>query len=60
MKEKLTQVKDYVIKHKKQILIGTGVVCVAVVGVCLYKHMNKVEVYEDVEELTGGTIEEVK
>ena len=60
MKEKLTQVKNYVIKHKKQFLIGTGVVCVAMIGVCLYKHINEVEVYEDVEELTGGTIEEVK
>lgn len=60
MKEKLSQVKEYVANHKKQILIGTGVICVTIIGVCLYKHMNKVEVYEDVEELTGGTIEEVK
>lgn len=60
MKEKLTQVKNYIIKHKKQVLIGTGVVCVAIIGLCLHKYTNKVEVYEDVEELTGGTIEEIK
>ncbi len=61
MKEKLLQVKEYVIAHKKQILIGAGVAVVAVIGgKALIKKLQAVEVSEDsMEEITGGVIEEI-
>lgn len=61
MKEKLLQVKEYVIAHKKQILIGAGVAAIAVIGgKALVKKMQAVEISEDsMEEITGGVIEEI-
>lgn len=61
MKEKMLQVKEYVIAHKKQILIGAGVAVIAVVGgKALIKKMRAVEISEDtMEEITGGVIEEI-
>lgn len=61
MKEKLLQVKEYVIAHKKQILIGAGVAVIAVVGgKALIKKLQAVEVSEgSLEEITGGVIEEI-
>lgn len=61
MKGKMLQVKEYVIAHKKQILIGAGVAVIAVVGgKALIKKMRAVEISEDtMEEITGGVIEEI-
>lgn len=61
MKEKMLQVKEYVIAHKKQILIGAGIAVVAVIGgKALIKKMQAVEISEDsMEEITGGVIEEI-
>ena len=61
MKQKMLKVKDYVINHKKQILIGAALVTVVVLGgKAISKKFKAVEVSEDTfEELTGGVIEEV-
>ena len=59
MKEKMTNVKNFIIEHKKQILIGAGVTVLSIVGITLLsKKFQEVEIYdEDVEELTSGTID---
>lgn len=61
MKEKMLQVKEYVIAHKKQIIIGGAVVIgAAIFAKPLIKKLKAVEVSEDsLEEITGGTVEEV-
>lgn len=61
MKEKMLKVKDYVIAHKKQIIIGVGVAALAIIGgKTIVKKLKAVEVYDDeIEEITNGTIEEV-
>jgi DNA-binding protein YbaB len=61
MKQKMLNVKEYVIAHKKQILIGAAVVTVVVLGgKALSKKFKTVEISEDTfEELTGGVIEEI-
>ncbi len=61
MKEKMLQVKEYVIAHKKQVIIG-GVIVIgaAIFAKPLIKKLKAVEVSEDsLEEITGGTVEEV-
>ncbi len=61
MKDKMLQVKEYVIAHKKQILIGAGIaVAIVIGGKALIKKFKSVDVSEDtVEEITGGVIEEI-
>ena len=61
MKNKMLQVKEYVIAHKKQILIGAGLtVAVIMGGKVLIKKFKEVSVSDDaVEEITGGVIEEI-
>lgn len=61
MKEKMLQVKEYVIAHKKQIIIGAGVLAIAAISAKpIIKKLKAVEVSDDtLEEITGGAIEEV-
>lgn len=61
MKEKMLQVKEYVIAHKKQIIIGAGVLAIAAISAKpIIKKLKTVEVSDDtLEEITGGAIEEV-
>lgn len=62
MKEKMLKVKEYVVEHKKQIIIGAGVAVVAAVcGKYIIKKAKAVEIYdEDVtEEITGGIVTEI-
>lgn len=61
MKEKMLQVKEYVIAHKKQIIIGAGVLVIAAVSAKpIIKKLKAVEVSDDtLEEITGGAIEKV-
>lgn len=51
MKEKMLQAKEYVIAHKKQIIIGVGIVSIAIIGgKALIKKLQTVEVSEDTSE----------
>ena len=60
MKEKIAKTKEYVIKHKKQIIIGTGVAIAVIIGAkFLYKKSQEVELYDNVEEITGGVIDNI-
>lgn len=61
MKEKMLQVKEYVIAHKKQIIIGAGVLAIAAISTKpIIKKLKAVEVSDDtLEEITGGAIEKV-
>lgn len=61
MKEKMLQVKEYVIAHKKQVIIGGAVIIAGVIfAKPLIKKLKAVEVSENaLEELTGGTVEEI-
>lgn len=61
MKEKMLQVKEYVIAHKKQVIIGGAAIIAGVIfAKPLIKKLKAVEVSEDaLEEFTGGTVEEI-
>jgi len=61
MKNKMLQMKEWAMTHKKQIIIGAGLVVVAAIGgKAIVKKMKAVEVGDEaIEELTGGIIEQV-
>ena len=61
MKEKLMNAKDYVMGHKKEVILGLGLGVLAIVsGAYLTKYFKKVEIAsneDEVEEISCGTIE---
>lgn len=62
MKEKMLQVKEYVIAHKKQVIIGAALGLGAIIGgkLVISKLKGAEEIEDELVEIATGSIDEVK